>query len=116
MKQIMKNMTNVDAADDDKTLHITPRYNATKKIIVKKQAQAKQKKSVYIPRVWFEGKKMIIRGKAKLQQSNTEIFHKLQDKASNNRKKEHTTMTQNEIRCGSQTTLCNMMVNKKQKK
>lgn len=111
----MNQMTNHDETQDDKTPHTKTGNNVAKKVTVRKQSQAKRNKHVYIPRVWFEGKKMIIRGKAKLQQSNGEIYRTLQEKANVKRNKEQKATTDNEIRCGSQTTLSNMFSNKKKR-
>jgi hypothetical protein len=76
-------------------------------------------KHKYIPTVWMEGKKMIKRGKAVLQQSNDEIVQTLKNKDRAKRNKESRIRTDNEVRSGAQTTLANFVtvkVDKQQNK
>ena len=74
-----------------------------------KASKGKGAKHKYIPTVWMEGKKMIKRGKAVLQQSNDEIFETLRNKDEAKRKKELKLRTDNEVRSGAQSTLANFV-------
>ena len=80
-----------------------------------KAAKAKRTKHKYIPRVWFEGKKMIIRGKAKLQLSNEEIHLKMRDKDKKNQLDRDNEATNNAVRIGKQSTLSNFVMVKQTK-
>jgi hypothetical protein len=66
MKKIMNQMTNHDETQDDKTPHTKTGNNVAKKVTVRKKSQAKRNKHVYIPRVWFEGKKNDYTRKSKI--------------------------------------------------
>ena len=80
-----------------------------------KAAKAKRTKHKYIPRVWFEGKKMIIRGKAKLQLSNEEIHLKMRDKDKKKQLDRDNEATNNAVRIGKQSTLSNFVMVKQTK-
>ena len=85
----------------------------------KKASKGKGAKHKYIPTVWMEGKKLIKRGKAVLQQSNDEIVQTLKNKDRAKRNKESRIRTDNEVRSGAQTTLANFVtvkVDKQQNK
>eukprot|EP00978_Attheya_sp_CCMP212_P038196 scaffold187001_cov62-Attheya_sp.AAC.4 len=114
MKAKHKN-PDVDGNDKDKDGNPASSVTVEKKVIMKKPSKSKHTKHVYIPQVWFEGKKMIIRGKAELQQSNKDIFHTLQNQAKAKRNKELKVTTDNEVRSGAQTTLAHF-VNVKESK
>jgi hypothetical protein len=75
--------------------------------MTKNESKTKRAKHVYVPRVWFEGKKMIIRGKANLKQSNEEIYYTLKEKEKAKRHHKHKESTDNDVRSGTQTTLFN---------
>ena len=80
-----------------------------------KAAKAKRTKHKYIPRVWFEGKKMIIRGKAKLQLSNEEIHLKMRDKDKKKKLDRDNEAINNAVRIGKQSTLSNFVMVKQTK-
>ena len=90
--------------NDNEKANIAP-IDKGKKMMTKKESKSKRAKHVYVPRVWFEGKKMIIRGKAELKQSNDEIFHTLKEKEKAKRYNKLKENTDNEVRSGAQTTL-----------
>eukprot|EP00978_Attheya_sp_CCMP212_P030100 scaffold109593_cov70-Attheya_sp.AAC.1 len=75
--------------------------------MTKNESKTKRAKHVYVPRVWFEGKKMIIRGKANLKQSNEEIYYTLKEKEKAKRYHKHRESTDNDVRSGTQTMLFN---------
>ena len=74
-----------------------------------KAAKVQRKKNKYIPRVWFEGKKMIIRGKAELQLSNEEIHLKLKAKDKKKKLEQENEATNNAVMSGKQSTLSNFV-------
>jgi hypothetical protein len=94
----------VKAHDDVKT-NIVPTKNGKKGVKITNGSKPKRAKHVYVPRVWFEGRKMIIRGKAELKQSNEEICHKMKEKEKSKRNQKLKDNTDNEVRSGAQTTL-----------
>eukprot|EP00978_Attheya_sp_CCMP212_P033815 scaffold138503_cov34-Attheya_sp.AAC.5 len=63
--------------NDDRTP--APNKADESKVVTKKASKGKGAKHKYIPTVWMEGKKMIKRGKAVLQQSNDKIIQTLQN-------------------------------------
>eukprot|EP00978_Attheya_sp_CCMP212_P040178 scaffold216562_cov65-Attheya_sp.AAC.1 len=77
-----------------------------KKVMTMTKNESKTK-HVYVPRVWFEGKKMIIRGKADLKQSNKEIYYTLKEKEKTKRYHKHKENTDNDVRSSKQTMLAN---------
>jgi hypothetical protein len=85
--------------DEDK--QVTPRGTSA---VSKKKRKTKH---LFVPTVWYEGKKMIIRGKAELQKSNDEIYQILERKATAQRKKEFKAITDKEVKSGNQATLTN---------
>eukprot|EP00978_Attheya_sp_CCMP212_P007579 scaffold17503_cov62-Attheya_sp.AAC.3 len=64
--------------------------------MTKNESKTKRTKHVYVPRVWFEGKKRIIRGKADLKQSNEEIYYTLKENEKGKRYHKHKENTDNE--------------------
>ena len=80
-----------------------------------KAAKVKRTKHKYIPRVWFEGKKMIIRGKAELQLSNEEIHLKMKDKDKKKKLDRDNEATNSAVMSGKQSTLSNFVTVKRTK-
>lgn len=75
--------------------------NLKRKVSSKKKSKSKR----FIPRVWKEGPKMYIRGKAQLTLSNDEIRHKIQEKEKHNRTVQEEIATAHEVITGSQSTI-----------
>jgi hypothetical protein len=59
----------------------------------------------YKRRVWYEGRKMIIHGKAPLQKSGTEFYKKLKKKSYENTREKNDKKVAREIKLGRQCTI-----------
>jgi hypothetical protein len=88
-----------------------PSVSLKKSVVKKKSGKSKR----YIPRVWCEGRKMFIRGKAELKQSNDEIYNTIEKKAKDKKEIEFKVITDVEVRSGAQTTLSNFFNSKTSK-
>eukprot|EP00978_Attheya_sp_CCMP212_P011581 scaffold28661_cov68-Attheya_sp.AAC.3 len=95
----IKGNDDIQATSTEKNKKVMP--------MTKNESKTKCAKHVYVPRVWFEGKKMIIRGKADLKQSNEAINYTLKEKEKAKRYHKHKENTDNDVRSGTQTTLAN---------
>lgn len=98
-------MSSVNEYDENNCVTQGNNVDYHKTVIAKKKK--KSTKHVFVPTVWYEGKKMIIRGKAELKKSNGEIYHTLEKQAIAKRNKEFKSTTDNEVRIGAQATLTN---------
>jgi hypothetical protein len=74
--------------------------------------QIKKKKRYDNPRKWFEGRKLIVRGKAPLEESGHEIHSKLKKKTELNQELRRQRETNKDIRSGEQKTITSMFQKK----
>jgi len=102
--KFLDQMSGVNVYDENKQLTQRSIDNVHKTAVSQKKRKTKH---LFVPTVWYEGKKMIIRGKAVLQKSNDEITHILERKAKAQRHIEFKTTTDKEVRSGTQATLTN---------
>ena len=96
--------------------HAISTSSVSKQVKKKKESKPNRRKHAFVPRVWYEGKKMIIRGKSELKLSNHEIYKTLKKKEKVTQDLDSQVVTDNEVNIGVQPTLKSFYnVNKKVK-